>query len=75
MKQKFYFLAVAAIAAAAAQAGTSKNHFITDVPYYDLHPDKKVHAPGMSPSQFGALYAGTSLKRKNDIRRKQMAKR
>lgn len=49
MKQKVYFLAVAAIAAAAAQAGTNKRMFITDVPYYDLHPDKKVHAPSMGP--------------------------
>ncbi len=65
-----------ALAAAGMMAAAAANEQHTDVsgimPIFD--PTPPVRDWGTSPKYFGQWYAGSSLKRKNDIRRNHYAK-
>ena len=69
-----------AMAGMIAAAGSGKNFSAEDVKVItDVKKDIDVQMPkipgwGTPPDVFGRMYAGSSLKRKNDIRRKQLAK-
>ena len=69
-----------AMAGMIAAAGSGKNFSAEDAKVItDAKKELDVQIPkipgwGTPPDVFGRYYAGTSLKRKNDIRRKQLAK-
>ena len=80
MKQTLRRSALMAMAGMIAAAGSGKNFSAEDVKVItDVKKDIDVQMPkipgwGTPPDVFGRMYAGSSLKRKNDIRRKQLAK-
>lgn len=65
-----------ALAAAGMMAAAAANEQHTNV--YEIIPTLATNPPiidwGTSPKYFGQWYAGSSLKRKNNIRRKHYAK-
>ena len=80
MKQTMRRSALMAMAGMIAAAGSGKNFSAEDVKVMtDVKKDIDAQMPkipdwGTPPDIFGRYYAGTSLKRKNDIRRKRLAK-